>query len=272
VAVRGSIPRAGSQMAAADQQTTTVAQLAERVDRLESELESKDERIDDLENQVDELSTQNQILQARVDAMDRATDDHDDALAEIQSRELEKGAHLKYDNVERRAADLDVEGDRLEKFAGDDDVQYCRLPGECDPLERSGSSSLAQGDLLPIQQLARLDDDMLRSTTDSTPSRLAAKLWSEREQDDLDPWSKGSSGVRHYLDSSDLRHWIRRVEDGVSETYAKKLAQRTLDAVENLAKGRVYSQRKSRRKDGLRYKERRLILPSDSDIPGEQEG
>ena len=45
---------------------------------------------------------------------------------------------------------------------------------------RPHNVALAHGDLLPIQQLAKLDEDMLRSTTSALPTRLAAKLWNAR--------------------------------------------------------------------------------------------
>jgi len=269
-------------MAASNQpQSPRIDELASRIKRLEEQSAEKDRRIEQLEATVSELEQDKEDLQERLNELEEDRDltrnkisrnrkrvsDTKDRISEIQSRELEKGAHLRKDNVD--TVRLNVDGGRVEQFSGDNDNQYVRLPGEVDPLERSGTSKLAQGDLLPIQQLSRLDDDMLRSTAESIPPRLAAKVWSEREQAGIEPWSKGSGGVRHYLDSSDLRHWIRREEDGVSKEYAKKLAQRVLDAIEELAKNRVYSQKKSRRKDGLKYKERRLILPADADIPGE---
>lgn len=234
---------------------------------LREENERLREERDDLEDVVAELETQVQILQSRVDGMDTATDDHDRALAELQSRALEKEAHLQADRVERRVEDLDVDGDRLERFTGDDGLEYFRLPGTSDPLARSGTSKLAQGDLLPIQQLSRLDDDMLRATTSSLPPRLAARVWRERENGKL--WNKGSGDVREYLDASDLKVWIRRQEKGISEDYAKTLVSRTIDALQTLTKHRVKIEKRSHRKDGLQYKERRIVLERDAEIPGE---
>ncbi len=71
--------------------------------------------------------------------------------------------------------------------------------------------SLAYGDLLPIQQLARMDDDMLRSSANALPTRLAAKLWRARTDSSVgdDPWKRGCKGVADYLKASDLKHWIR---------------------------------------------------------------
>ncbi|MFB9811943.1 hypothetical protein [Haloarcula sebkhae] len=276
-------------MATADAGETTVDQLATRVEQLAQQLARKDDRIDALEQQladheerIDGLKQENEALQERVDELEDLADvnsskikrnrqrasDIKNRLGEIQSRELEKGAHLLEAHID--TGRLDVDGDRIECFDGDDGQRYARLPGEADPLGRSGSSSLAMGDLLPIQQLARMDDDMLAASTSSLPAQLAAKAWREREAGRL--WNNGSGSVRHYVDASDLRTWIRREEQGVSETYAKKLVSRTLDALQELTKDRLCIERRSRRKDGLNYKERRVVLPADSAIPGETTG
>ena len=55
----------------------------------------------------------------------------------------------------------------------------------------------------------------------------------------------------------------------MNEEYNQKLAGRTIDALLDLTKDRLYVKRKNRRKDGLSYKERRVILPEESEIPGE---
>ena len=44
-----------------------------------------------------------------------------------------------------------------------------------------------------------------------------------------------------------------------------------MDALQELTKDRMYIKKRNRRKDGLKYKERRLHLPTDSEIPGENE-
>ncbi len=97
--------------------------------------------------------------------------------------------------------------------------------------------SLAYGDLLPIQQLARMDDDMLRSSANALPTRLAAKLWRARTDSSVgdDPWERGCKGVGEYLKASDLKHWIRRQEAGISDTDAKKLVSRVIDAILDLS-------------------------------------
>lgn len=55
----------------------------------------------------------------------------------------------------------------------------------------------------------------------------------------------------------------------MSRDYATKLARRTIDALLDLAKHRLYDELRSWRADGLQYKERRVVLPSDAEIPGE---
>lgn len=55
----------------------------------------------------------------------------------------------------------------------------------------------------------------------------------------------------------------------MNKEYSQKLAGRTIDALLDLTKGRLYVNRKNRRKDGLSYKERRIVLPENSEIPGE---
>lgn len=69
--------------------------------------------------------------------------------------------------------------------------------------------------------------------------------------------------------ASDLTSFIRDVEEGITHDYAKKLTSRTIDAFLQLSKNRVTVKKKNRRKDGLRYRERRVILPKDAEVPGE---
>ena len=116
-----------------------------------------------------------------------------------------------------------------------------------------------------------MDDDMLQSTTNALPTRLAAKLWRARTDSSVgdDPWNSGCKGVREYVKAGDLKHWIRRQEPGTSESYAKKLVSRTIDAVLDLSKHRLAVRKRTERKNGLEYTERRLIVPGDAAIPGE---
>ena len=112
---------------------------------------------------------------------------------------------------------------------------------------------------------------MLRATTSTLPTRLAANLWTARIYPDVgdNPWRTGSSTIREYVKASDLKHWIRRQEQGVSDSYAKKLVSRTIDALLDLTKTRVAIRKKTERKNVLSYTERRVILPADVEIPGE---
>ncbi len=118
-----------------------------------------------------------------------------------------------------------------------------------DPLERGGSVSLAYGDLLPIQQLAQMDDDLLRSSTSSLPTRLAAKLWRSRVDPTVgdNPWREGCKDVREYVKAGDMKHWIRRQERGINDSYAKKLVSRTIDALLELSKHRIAIRKKTER-------------------------
>jgi DNA repair exonuclease SbcCD ATPase subunit len=234
--------------------------LRVRVADVESESEA-------LRNRVDDLTSETQILHSRVDGTVTMSETNTARIAELQARELEKGAHLQWDNVDGIEEHIIVDGGKVERFTDEDGQEWARLPGEADPLDRSSGAQLAISDLLPIQQLARMDDEMLRSSTPSLPAQLAAKAWRERETGRL--WNDGCGTIGQYIDASELRAWIRREESGISKSYAKKLVSRTLDAIQELTKNRVYVERRNRRKDGLQYKERRLILPADSEIPGE---
>ena len=214
---------------------------------------------------------------AELDRIERKTDAainrsglNRDRIAELQSRELEKGAHLRTCHVDRH--EITVDGDRLEKITRDDSHHYYRVPDAADPLDRDGSVALSHADLLPIQQLARMDADMRRSTTSALPTRLAAKLWQARVDPDVgdNPWETGGKGLRDYIKASDLKHWIRRQESGISEAYAKKLVSRTIDAALDLSKNRLAVRKQTERKNGLAYTERRLVLPADAKLPGDR--
>jgi hypothetical protein len=69
--------------------------------------------------------------------------------------------------------------------------------------------------------------------------------------------------------ASDLKHWIRRQESGVSDAYAKKLVSRTIDALLELSKHRLAIRKQTERKNGLSYTERRVLIPTDAEYPGE---
>ncbi|OAQ51483.1 hypothetical protein HTG_18935 [Natrinema mahii] len=260
--------------------------LHERVTTLEDELSQKDDRIGHLEAELKEAHTENKVLEARLedleesqtsiearlDAHEKKLNANKDRVGELQARELEKGAHLLEDHVDE--GEIDVVDGRLERIQKDNGESYFRLPESDDPLERGGDVSLSYGDLLPLQQLAKMDEDMLRATTSSLPSRLAAKLWKARTDPAVgdNPWRKGSTSVREYVTAGDMKHWIRRQEKGISDDYAKKLVSRTIDALLDLSKSRLAVKKRTQRKNGLEYTERRVLLMDDVDIPGEMAG
>ncbi|PCR88938.1 hypothetical protein [Natrinema ejinorense] len=242
----------------------------DRLDRLESELQRERAANERLEARIEELERTRPPLEARLDAHEKKLNANKDRIGELQARELEKGAHLLAANVDE--SELDVAGGRLERVSKDDGGQYFRLPESDDPLERGGDVALAHGDLLPIQQLAKMDDDSLRATTSSLPSRLAARLWKARTDPAVgdDPWESGCKAVHEYVTASDMKHWIRRQETGISDDYAKKLVSRTIDALLELSKHRLAIERTRQRKNGLEYTERRVLLMADADVPGER--
>ncbi|ELY50200.1 hypothetical protein [Natronolimnohabitans innermongolicus] len=251
---------------------STLERKDDRLERLESDLERTREANDRLEDRVDELEDARRPIEARLDAHEKKLDANKARVGELQARELEKGAHLLDANVDEHA--IDVADGRLERISKDDGRRHLRLPESDDPLERGGGVALAHGDLLPIQQLARMDDDMLHATTSALPSRLAAKLWKARTDPGVgdDPWRSGSVDVREYVTASDMKHWIRRQESGISESYAKKLVSRTIDAIRDLSKHRLAIERTRQHKNGLEYTERRVLLRTDAEIPGETPG
>ena len=112
---------------------------------------------------------------------------------------------------------------------------------------------------------------MRRSTTSSLPAYLAATLWRARADPVVgdDPWERGSASVCEDVTASEMKHWIRRQEDGISESYAKKLVSRTIDAVLDLSKHRLAVRKTAQRKNGLEYTERQFVLPADTAIPDE---
>ncbi|WP_254761501.1 hypothetical protein [Natrinema marinum] len=257
--------------------------LTERVETLEGDLEQTNNKLERLETEKTDLQETTHHLRDRLEDYEQETTRLDaltDAarkrsgankqrIEELQARELEKGAHLRTETVDHH--EIDIDGDHLERITKDDGHPYYRLPHSEDPLDRGGSVTLAHGDLLPIQQLAQMDEEMLRSTANALPTRLAATLWKARTDSSVgdNPWKSGCKEIAEYVKASDLKHWIRRQEPGTSETYAKKLVSRTIDAILDLSNHRVAVRKRTERKNGLEYTERRLILPTDAEIPGE---
>ncbi len=281
-----STPRIAAELAAlrdrVDDLETELDRKDDRIADLEAELDRKDDRIADLEAELDRLDTLKSrvetskeaqtTMKARLNAHEKKLAANKERIAELQSRELEKGAHLRTDHVD--IGTIEVPDDRLERITKDDGCRYVRVPESDDPLDRGGDVALAHGDLLPIQQLAKLDDDMLRSTTSALPTRLAAKLWKAQTDPTVgdDPWKSGSASVREYVTAGEMKHWIRRQESGISDSYAKKLVSRTIDALLELSKHRLAVRKRPQRKNGLEYTERRILIPADAEIPGETNG
>jgi len=248
----------------------TVEQQATRIDDLEADLESECQAREAAEERVADLEATVERQDALLDALRKRMKTSRAMIGELQSRELEKGAHLRWGHVKPILDDdlLDLHEDTVERITKDDG-EYIRLPAECDPLDRDGSVTLAHGDLLPIQQLAQLDEQTLQSVADARPDRLAAHVWQARQEPAEDLWNEGCNGIREYLDAGELATWIRIREGDVSRDYATKLARRTIDALLDLSNHRLYDELRSRRADGLKYKERRVVLPADAAIPGE---
>ena len=250
-----------------DDQGSTIETHDSTLERHDTSLETLETTTNELENTTNELEATTTDVEALAEATRNRTGANKTRIEELQARELEKGAHLRDSNVDEH--DLDLDADYLERLTKSDGHSYYRLPDSDDPLDRT-DTTLAHGDLLPIQQLARLDEDMRRSTTNALPTRLAAKLWQVRTDSTVgdDPWETGCKDVRAYVTAGDLKHWIRRQEDGISDAYAKKLVSRMIDALLELSKNRLAVHRKTQRKNGLSYTERRLVLPTDADVPG----
>ncbi len=250
-----------------------IADLEREVENLRDELaEERDARRKAEAKLADIDETVTNEYDARLSALEAKANGTRSMIAELQSRELEKSAHLAYENVEPNIMDelLDVDGEQVERITKDDGNHYARLPGEEVALNRGGRVAHSTADLLPIQRLARYDDEMLAGVTNRKPDELAAKAWRERD----DPgrynlWTSGSSGWRVYLKSSDLADWIRANEEGVSKSYAQELARRTLNAMTELSKHRLIETQKTRRADGLTYKENVVVLTEEADLPGE---
>jgi len=241
--------------------------LRERVETLEAESATVRETAE-VERSVSDLADDVDRNTVSIGGLKNRGETLMDMLCELQGRELEKGAHLRETNV--FPDDITVSAGQLEQITKDDGNQYYRLPGEEDALERGGAVAHATTDLLPLQRLARYDDDMLNSIANSQNDRLAAKAWRQRDEAGrYSLWSKGGTDVRVYLSSSDLTDWIMQKRSGISKKYAQELARRTMDAMLDLANGKLAKKTKTRRADGLTYKESRIVLFQDVDLPGE---
>jgi len=247
--------------------------LRSRVDDLESENADLRERLEEVEAENEKLHKRLDDHEFRLKAASAQRDETRSKIEEVQSRELEKGAHLLVENIDPDM--IAVPEGRLEKITKEDGESYYRIPGADDlVVGTSGEVTTAVEDLLPIQQLARLDEDMIRAHVSSTPQRLAIALWQEREAGrvgtSMSPWRKGDGrNVNEWVAASEVRSWIRSREEGISKEYGKKLAQRTMESLHELSKHRLVKRQRNQRKNGLKYRETVIELRTDVELPGE---
>jgi len=103
----------------------------DRIDSLEAECQHKDDRIAELERRLTECETRTTETDRAADAALKKADANKDRVRELQSRELEKGAHLRTETVDPH--EIRVAGDRLEKLTRDDGRTYYRVPDSSDP-------------------------------------------------------------------------------------------------------------------------------------------
>lgn len=246
-----------------------IDELEDRVEELQKANKKKDERIGELETE------QERVQGTAIGALNKSST-NTDRLKELQGRELEKGAHLLEENVPKGDKGegeygVDVVDGLLEKISKEDGKTYLRMPESEDPVGRGGATTLAHGDLLPIQQLAQMDDDMLDRTAKTKGDYLAARLWQARDSEVDNPWKKGCKGVREYIDASEMKHWIRRElgRGAVDDAYAKKLVTRTIGAMKDLTKDRIVITKTKSGRSGVTSKERRVKIMDEVEIPGE---
>jgi len=72
----------------------------DRIDSLEAECQHKDDRIAELERRLTECETRTTETDRAADAALKKADANKDRVRELQSRELEKGAHLRTETVD----------------------------------------------------------------------------------------------------------------------------------------------------------------------------
>lgn len=244
-------------------ESTARRQAEQRVVALE-------ERVDELEEQV-EKNKSSISTNAKNGAEGRA--DLRGRIVELQERELEKDAHLSTENLDPADVSESAE-ERLGKVQKDGGESYWYLgtePGS-DPVEANEAAKsdprLSTADLLPIQQLANMDDDTLREHAGTLPDYWAARLWRERgEESSL--WKEGSGTVNEYLDASDVATRIYVESDGIGRETSREYARRAFKSLTELSANRVGKKKAKKRSDGLNYKETRAVIHADAEIPGE---
>ncbi|QZA87891.1 hypothetical protein K0C01_08790 [Salinarchaeum sp. IM2453] len=234
-------------------------ELREENDELRDELEETNEEVDELNSTIIDLESKQEGW------VTEWIDQYRDMLCELHSKELQKGSKLRKDHV---MPDLLPDGpDQLKTVKRDGEVFY-KAKDLPEAIEEDGPDALPYEDLLPIQKLNRMDEDTFNRTTNSDAEELAAELWASRGNRHS-PWKRGCKNVREYVSASDLKMWIIRERSDVSQEYAKKLVSRIIDVMHMLTRNRIQVKKKTRRTDGLTYKERRIIIPDDAEIPGE---
>lgn len=241
----------------------------DRIETLEDDVADLTDAVEDLEEQLAEVEKRSKINESRVDA---AVDKTDEKIAEIQMTLMRRGVRLREATVDE--IDLPVDHDQL-KHAVEGGQEVVYLPEAM--TETTGPSELEGENLLPIQQLARMNDGRLASTTETRGQYIGVKIWQQRIKHgagDGSIWSRGADGLE-WLDASDARQYIRynleREDEDLSKNYAKKLAGRALEFIQEFANNRCYVKKRQHTKDGLTYQERRLHLPGDAHIPGEDD-
>jgi len=126
----------------------------------------KDDRIAELERRLTECESRTTETDRAADAALKKADANKDRVRELQGRELEKGHTSERDY--RPPRDTDYERSPREAYQGRR-TNVLPRSGLERSLDRTDGVALAHGDLLPIQQLARMDADMRRSTANSSP-------------------------------------------------------------------------------------------------------
>lgn len=235
-----------------------LAEVVERVEDLETRHDEKDDRIEELVETVEEQEARINQLESWKTAARRKLQRLGDATAELQMRELEKGAHLQEENVQ--PVDLKTSTEHVERITKDDGETYVRIPGNEDPVDDSTEVAVAMEDLLPIQRLARLPEEMRESELSGKKNvQRAVWLWENRETQ----MNKGSGEVDFYIDAGELAKdlSIKFDIDATSET-----AKRVMEFFCEYSKHRAFTKKKKRPRG---YEERRLILPSDASVPGD---
>lgn len=230
----------------------------EEFEQLQKENAELRETVQEQEDRIDELEEEAETLKGRIDRKTTAALEHifsnEEALQELQERELEKGAYLYKENV--KPGELS-EGMELAEVLQDDAKRYYHVPGADSGLDRDGSM-LGWEDLLPIQQLARTPDEQRDEVIGSTQTERAVWLWENR--DDL--LKKGSGKVDRFIDSGDLQRALS-VEYGIARS--SEAAKRVMEAFRDATLHRTYIE-KIRSETG---EARRLVIPADAEIPGE---